>query len=109
MSYDMLELVPDETGCSRPVSIFSNPKYGNDGHGNCAVLTDTDRQQYSSPAYFSFAIFFNAIPDSGLIEIMKERARFIAKRGVGYKNENRAGIEGFRFLEQRTLYREIDI
>ena len=107
---DLIENVPDENGCARPVSIFPNPRYGNDGHGNCALLTDENKEQFSWPAYCSVAIYFHSIPNHGLLEIMKERARNIATRGVGLKGyEQKVGIEGFRLLEQRTTYEEQDI
>ena len=62
------------------------------------------------PAYMSVAIYFHTIPDKDLIEVMKERARNIAIKGVGLKGfESQVGIEGFRFLEQHTTYREINI
>lgn len=107
---DLVELVTDEHGCARPVSIFPNPRYGNDGDGNHTLLTDDNREQFSWPAYYSVAIFFHSIPDSGLLDIMKERARNIATRGVGLKGyEQKVEIEGFRLLEQHTLYKEINL
>src|SRR3989338_2363944 len=107
---DLVELAPDEHGCARPVSIFPNPRYGNDGHGNHALLTDKNREQFPWPAYYSVAIFFHSIPDSGLLNIMKERARKIASRRVGLKGfEEKIGIEGFRLLEQHTKYKESNL
>ncbi|MDP3917411.1 MAG: hypothetical protein Q8Q42_03955 [Nanoarchaeota archaeon] len=107
---DLVELVPDEHGCARPVSIFPNPRYGNDGHGNHALLTDENREQYPWPAYNSVSMFFHSIPDSKLIDIMKQRAQDVASRGVGLKGyEQKVGIEGFRFLEQHTTYKELNI
>src|SRR3989338_8211600 len=75
---DLIELVPDEHGYAKPFSIFPNPRYGNDGHGNHALLSDKNRDQFPWPAYYSVAIFFHSIPDSGLLNIMKERATNIA-------------------------------
>ena len=107
---DLVELVPDEHGCARPVSIFSNPRYGNDGRGNHALLTDENREQFSYPAYNSVTIYFHAIPDSGLIDIMKERARNIASRGLELEGfEQQVGIEGFRFLKEHTSYEELTV
>lgn len=105
---NLVELVPDEHGCARPVSIFPNPKYGNDGHGNQALLTDKNREQFQWPAYNSVAIFFHSIPDSSLLDVMEERARSIAAKGVGLKGyETPVKIEGFRFLEQYVIYKKI--
>ena len=105
---DLVELVPDEHGCARPVSIFPNPRYGNDGHGDHSLLTDENKAKFQWPAYYSVAIYFHSIPDSVLLDIMKERARDIATRGVGLKGfEEKVGIEGFRLLEQHTTYNEV--
>jgi len=105
---DLVEWVLDEHGCARPVAIFPNPRYGNDGNGNHALLSDENKEQFPWPAYNSVAIFFHSIPDSGLLDVMKERARDIATRGVGLY-EQTVGIEGFRFLEQHTKYKELNL
>jgi len=62
------------------------------------------------PAFMSVAIYFHTIPDRDLIDVMKQRARDIATRGVGLKGyEQTVGIEGFRFLEQHTTYKELNL
>jgi len=107
---ELIEHVPDEHGCHRPVSIFPNPRYGNDGDGSHALLTDENREQFPWPAYNSVAIFFNSLPDSGLLDVMKERARDIVKNEEGSKGvESKVEIEGFRLLEQYTTYKELNI
>ena len=61
------------------------------------------------PAYMSVAIYFHSIPDSGLLAVMKERAQNVASAGVGLRGyEQPVRIEGFRFLEQRTTFREVN-
>lgn len=107
---DLIEQVPDEHGVERPVAIFSNPRYGNNGLGIHALLTDENRAQYSWPAMFSVAIYFHTLPDHELLEVMKERARAIAARGVGFEGHKETiAIEGFRLLEQHTTYKELDV
>lgn len=55
------------------------------------------------PAYMSVAIYFNSKPSSRLLDIMKKRARNIAKRGIGLEGyEQKIEIEGFRLLTQQT-------
>ena len=107
---DLVEQVPDEHGCYRPVSIFPNPRYGNDGYGNHALLTDKNRDGFPWPAYYSVAIYFNSIPDNRLLSVMKTRAETIASAGIGLRGfEQTVRIEGFRFLEQHTTSRELDV
>jgi len=107
---DLVDQVPDEHGCHRPVSIFPNPRYGNDGNGNHALLTNENRDRFPWPVYCSVAIYFHSIPDSGLLSAMKTRAQTIASVGVGLRGyEQTVGIEGFRFLEQHTTFRELTI
>ena len=107
---DLVEMVPDKYGCARPVAIFPNPRYGNDGHGNHALLTKKNITQFPWPAYYSVAIFFNQIPNLGLLDIIKERARDIANWGIGnYGIEQTIKIEGFRFLEQYTMFKELNL
>ena len=83
---DLIDQVPDEHGCHRPVSIFPNPRYGNDGQGNYSLLTPENQDRFHWPAYYSVAIYFHSIPDSGLLNIMKERAKIVATAGVGLKD-----------------------
>ena len=107
---ELTEHVPDEHGCHRPVSIHPNPRYGNDGHGKHALLTDENRKQFPYPAYNSVAIYFHSMPDSKTMEIMKQRARNIGTRGVGTEGfEHTVEVEGFRLLEKRTTYKELEI
>ncbi|MBU1976527.1 MAG: hypothetical protein KKA62_01075 [Nanoarchaeota archaeon] len=107
---ELIKSVPDEHGCHRPVSIFPNPRYGNDGQGNQALLTAENREQFPGPAYNSVAIYFNSIPDSRLLDVMKERAKEIAAREIGLKKyELTIMIEGFRFLEQYTTYTKLNL
>ncbi len=107
---NLIRYLPDEHGCHRPVAIFSNPRYGNDGMGNHALLTEENREQFPFPAYNSVAIYLNSVPESGLLNLMKERARNIAARGIGLKGfEQKVEIEGFRFLEQHTVHKTIDV
>ena len=62
------------------------------------------------PAYMSVAIYFHLIPDSRLLSVMKTRAQAIASTGVGLRGyKQTVGIEGFRFLEQYTTFRELPI
>lgn len=150
---ELINSVPDECGCHRPVSIFPTPGWFNHGMGGhfrdgqeeealthykqetkkyyekapesyaehlrdkvCAESQQkideanalTTVQKY--PAYLSVAIYFHTIPDKDLIDIMKQRARDIATRGVGLKGfESQVRIEGFRFLEQHTTYKELNL
>jgi len=107
---DLVERVPDEHGCHRPVSIFPNPRYGNDGNGNHALLTNENREQFPWPAYNSAAIYFHSIPNPKLLAVMKERAKYAALKGAGLKGfEEKVTIEGFRLLEQHTTYKEINL
>ncbi len=150
---ELIESVPDEHGCHRPVSVFPTPGWFNHGMGGDfrngqeeEALVDykqksreyhekapeayveslrdkvraesqqkideanalTEVQKY--PAYMSVAIYFHAIPDRDLIDVMKQRAKDIATRGVGLKGfESQVRIEGFRFLEQHTTYKELNL
>ncbi|MFA6462281.1 MAG: hypothetical protein WCV90_08520 [Candidatus Woesearchaeota archaeon] len=107
---NLIEQVSDEHGCHRPVSIFPNPRYGNDGHGNHALLSNENREKFPWPACNSVAIYFNSLPNPRLLEVMRERASDIASRGVGLEGfERKVEIEGFRLLEQRTVYTEIKL
>ena len=36
--------VPDDRGCSRPVTIWSNPRYANDGHGGHYLIKGADQK-----------------------------------------------------------------
>ncbi len=61
------------------------------------------------PAYMSVAIYFYEIPDKGLIDLMKQRAKDISTKGVGLKGyEDKVNVTGFRLLEQRTVYKEVE-
>ena len=150
---ELIESVPDEHGCHRPVSIFPTPGWFNHGMGGdfrngqeeeaLAHYKEETRKYYEKvpekyvehlrdkvcaesqqkidqanartsvqkyPSYMSVAIYFHTIPDKGLIEIMKQRARDIATRGTGLRGyEQTVGIEGFRFLEQHTTYKELNL
>ena len=109
---ELIEHVPDEHGCHRPVSIFPNDRYGNDGVGNQALLTDKNRKQFPWPAYNSVVIYFNSIPNRRVLNIMKERARNFAERKIELKGvEKRVRIEGFRLLEEhkQITYRELNL
>lgn len=99
---DLVDQVMDEQGCHRPVSVFQNQKYGNDGKGNHAVLTAENKDRYPWPAYNSVGIYFGEIPNSRLLSAMKKRAREFADR-------EQVKIEGFRFLGQQTTFRELKI
>jgi hypothetical protein len=111
-SPDMVSRLDDIIGCSSkgsPVSIFPNPKYGNNGHGKYALLTDQNRGEFSHPAFYSVAIHFDSIPDPDLLNLMKERAKHIAAKGVGLEGfQTIVEIEGFRLLEGPD-FRELDI
>ena len=105
---DLVMSVPDEHGCHRPVSIFPNPRYGNDGHGKHALLTDKNRKRFSFYAYNSVAIYFNSLPDSELLEALKERAKNIELKEIELNRfEPTPRIEGFRLFEQQTTYKEL--
>lgn len=150
---ELIESVPDEDGCHRPVSIFPTPGWFNHGMGcdfrdgqeeealedykqrvreynekapEAYVESLRDKVRAESqqeidkanaltavqkyPAYRSVAIYFHTIPDNDLIKLMKQRTRDIATRGVGLKGfEQTIGIEGFRFLEQHTTYKELNL
>lgn len=96
----LIESIPDEHGRHRPVSIFPNPRYGNDGHGNQALLTNKNKNFFTWPAYNSVAIHFCQIPKPELVNIMKKRAKEFASK-------KKIKIEEFRLLEQCTGYKEI--
>lgn len=98
---DLIEQVPDDHGCRRPVSIFPNPRYGNDGHGKHAVLTAENKDKFSWPAYYSVAIYFHTLPQTEVLKILEERALKFAQQ------EEHITIEGFRLLEKHTVYKEI--
>jgi len=107
---DLIEQVPDEHGCHRPVSILPNPRYGNDGHGNHALLTEGNKPQFPLPAYNGLAIYFHSIPPSGLMDSIKARAKKFASGKVktkDYTPQGKITIEGFRLLEQQTVYKEL--
>ena len=97
----IISYVHDETGCGRPVEIFPNPRYGNDGNGMHALLTNDNQNEYPYPAFFSVAIYFYKKPNNKLIEIMKERVQKFAREQNPIIN-----IEGFRFLGQYTTFKE---
>ncbi len=93
---------PGEREGMASADIFPNPRYGDDGEGNIAVLDDSNRDKFPYPVNYSVAIYFAVIPDKGLLKIMEDRAlRFGRERGIN--------IEGFRFLEQRTEYEELKV
>ncbi len=94
----LVEQVPDEHGCHRPVTILPNPRYGNDGKGKHQQLTDDNKNKFQWPAYYSVAIYFHTQPSLNEIKLLKERAqKFAVKEGIT--------IEGFRFLEEYKTYR----
>lgn len=150
---ELIEMVPDEHGCARPVSIFPTQGWFNHGRGGhfrdgqeeealVHYKQETERYYKKAPesyvehlrekkreesqqkideanaltavqkyhAYMSVAIYFHTVPDKDLIEVMKQRARDIATRGVGLKgHEQTVRIEGFRFLEKWTHYKELHL
>lgn len=87
----IIDKMPDEHGCYRPVEIWPNERYGNDGHGNHALLTGSNKEEYPYPAFNSVAIHFNALPDNDLIDIMKKRSEDFGKK-------QKIKIEGFKLL-----------
>ena len=90
---------PDDNGCCRPVMAFPNPRYGNSGGGEYAVLTPDNQAAFPFPAFYSVAIFVQEKPKAQLTDLLKTRAKeFAAREGII--------IEGFRFLEQYTNYKE---
>ena len=101
---EIMENVPDEHGRARPVEIFPNQRYGNNGNGKHALLTAENQDKFPWPAYNSVAIYFSKVPDAEIIAFLKSRATEFAKRDTA-----RLKIEGFRLLEQRTVYKEIPI
>jgi hypothetical protein len=107
---ELVESIPDEHGCARPVAIFPNPRYGNNGYGGQKLLNDKNQEQFPFPAYNSIAIYFNSIPNSKLLDIMKKRAKEIGAKGIGTKKfEEQIEIEGFRLLEKRTTYKGLNL
>ena len=113
---DMVSQVPDEHGCSRPASIFQNPRYGNDGMGKHEVVTEANQKDFSYPAYNSVAVHFSKIPNRELIDIMKRRAEVFASKKMNCKKigDSLIGeiitIEGFRLLEKTITigYTQLD-
>ena len=109
---DLVESVSDEHGGHRPVLIFPNDRYGNDGNGNPALLTDKNRNQFPWPEYNSVVIYFHSIPNRRLLNTMKERAINFAKgKEVLKRVGKRVKIEGFRLLEEhtQTTYKELNV
>ena len=98
----LVEQVPDEHGSHRLVTIFPNPRYGNDWRGKHAVITASNEHEFPWPAYCSIAIYFRTDFSSGEIKLLKERAqKFATREGIT--------IEGFRLLEEYKTYKEIKI
>ncbi|MBS3089663.1 hypothetical protein J4461_02150 [Candidatus Pacearchaeota archaeon] len=150
---ELIDSVPDENGCHRPVSIFPTPGWFNNGMGGhfrdgqeekaLAHYKQETKKYYEKapesyaenlrekvrvegqqkideanaltvvqkyPAYMSIAIYFHSIPDRDLIDVIKQRARDIAAQGVGLRLfESQVRIDGFRFLEQYTTYKELNL
>ena len=102
----LVDDVVDENGYNSTFTIFPNSRYGNDGIGNQAMLTRENQNRYHWPANNSVAIYFARLPETGLVELMKNRARDFVSRGIF---KLKVGIEGFRLLEQIAPYSEIKI
>ena len=67
----------------------------------------TEVQKY--PAFMSVAIYFHTILDRDLVEVMKQLAQDIASQVVRLKGfEFPITIEGFRLLDQYTIYQELN-
>ncbi|MBI4450803.1 hypothetical protein HY642_02400 [Candidatus Woesearchaeota archaeon] len=149
---ELIESVPDEHGCCRPVSIFPTPGWFNNGIGGdfrrgqeaeALVHYKKETEKYYNeaplsyakhlrekiraesqreiakanartkvpkhPAYMSVAIYFHTPPDKDTIEVMKERAKCIASKGVGLKGfEWHPKVEGFRILKQRITHERLN-
>ncbi len=75
-----------------PCSVYLNSKYGCDGYGNFALLTEDNYEQYDYPAPLSVGIFLKNLPSDELFEILKKRVRqfFTDKKNVS--------VEGFRLI-----------
>ncbi len=96
----LLKEVSYDEGFLSAVHIFSHPRYGNDGPGNHALLTEKNKKKFPHPAYFSVAMHFSQLPAAEDVEMMKERAKEFA---TGEK----ITIESFRLLEEWKVYREV--
>lgn len=102
---------PDEHKCYRPVSIFLNPRYYNNGYGHHFLIKDY-RTGPTFPAYNSVAIFVNNIPPNEVMEEFKERVAFIEKnmhtimsnsmQSFNNKQYNHLKFEGIRIIKRTT-------
>jgi hypothetical protein len=82
-----------------PCSVYLNSKYGCDGHGNFALLTEDNYEQYDYPAPLSIGIFLKSLPSDELFEILKKRA-------CKFFDEKNISVEGFRLITVSRLAEE---
>lgn len=91
--------VPDDRGCSRPVTIWSNPRYANDGHGG-----------HYFPAYLSVGIWFETKPSAKQIELLKNRSALFPKvyldANKRYGEQEEIKVESFRLVEFNKTSKE---
>jgi hypothetical protein len=91
---DNVEHQPDENGCYRPVEIYPNPRWTNDGYGNHTLLKEGEARAFV--AYNSIAIALSELPTSEIWAQFKQRAKeFCCRKGIT--------IEGFRWVKEDTV------
>lgn len=84
----------DDNGCYRPAEIYPTPGRWNNGVGqHFNVIADTPEKRW--PAYESVAIYFNDMPTSEMIELMKERT-------YEYAKSNDLTVIGFEMIREVT-------
>jgi hypothetical protein len=95
----------DEQGAYSPCSVYLNKKYGCNGSGDWALLTENNFEEYGYPAPLSVGIFFDQKPTDEHLAIIKTRSvQFFEKI---WKNEIPVKIEGYRIIVQTKYAEEI--
>ena len=115
--FEFIVSEPDEHGCSRPVTIYPNPRWFNDGNGNHYREGEKAKELFQNikwPAYNSVAIFYDENEELGYsqekLKIMKERALkfFELKNEKSWKDFSNVKIEGFRTIKITTKSNTIE-
>ena len=101
---EIIEQIMDDSGCSRPVSIWKTPGWFNNGAGKHYREDNPDVESSSAryPAYQSVAIFFSKELSGEMQVLLKERAaEYCARQDIT--------ITGFRLLKSEVHTEEVSL